>query len=88
MGKITVDEYANRVFARVETVIPKYFIDGVHVYPYTQNVYGQTCKDLAAALGLDSLADYFDNELKPTAAKRRLMLGLTDDLLREMVEFL
>ena len=84
----TVDSRDSDIFSSLELTLPKYFLESGHVYLYTQNASGQTCKDLASSLGLDLLAGYFDQEMKPAAAKRRLLAGLSDDLFREVVEFL
>lgn len=84
----TVEARDAAIFGALELTLPMYFLESGHVYLYTQNASGQTCKDLAHSLNLESLEGYFEQEMKPAAAKRRLLRGLSDDLFREIVEFL
>lgn len=84
----TVESRDQDIFGSLELTLPKYFLESGHVYLYTQSGSGETCKDLAIALNLDTLAGYFEEEMKPAAAKRRLLRGLSEDLFREIVEFL
>ena len=76
------------VFGNIELTLPRYFIESGHVYLYTKNTSGATCRDLAHNLSLDTLSTFFEEQMEPAAAKRRLLQGLSDDLFREVVEFL
>lgn len=75
-------------FADLLLFFPKYVISKHHVVLDRKNAQGLTPTDLAIELGIEKLAQYYDNETDIYQSRRRLLQGLNENLIREVGTYL